>query len=97
MLNIYRIAGERLEAVDNDTLVPESADAFWLDLISPGPDDRARIERARDVRLPKMADLEQIKATSRFFVDELGIHLRFWFLERMCRIFVRLQEATTGA
>lgn len=81
MLNIYRIIQDRLETVDIASVGPDSTDHFWLDLLNPDPGDRSRIERARGVNLPSMADLREIEATSRFFVDENGIHLRTWLLD----------------
>jgi len=81
VLKTYRILQGRLEAVDGGAMSLDSAGRFWLDLLSPDFDERSRIETERGVKLPNMADLREIEATSRFFVDGGGIHLRTWFLE----------------
>jgi magnesium transporter len=81
VLNVYRITPGCLEKVDAASVGPDSEERYWLDLINPGPEDRSRIEQARGVKLPGMDELREIQATSRFFVDENGIHLRTWLLE----------------
>jgi magnesium transporter len=81
VLNVYRITPGRLEKVDAASVDPDSRERYWLDLINPDPEDRSRIERARGVKLPGMDEIREIQATSRFFVDENGIHLRTWLLE----------------
>lgn len=81
MLSVHRIVRDRLETVDIASVGPDSTDHYWLDLTNPDPEDRSRIERARGVRLPGMSELQEIQATSRFFVDEDGVHLRTWMLD----------------
>jgi magnesium transporter len=52
-----------------------------------------RIERARGVTLPAIDDVREIEATSRFFVDDDGMHLRIWFLDQTDGILSRKPAA----
>jgi magnesium transporter len=78
MLLIHRIS-ERLEPVRE--IAPDTPDRFWIDLADPTPEDRERVERTHGLHLPAIADLKEIEATSRFFVDDDGMHLRASFLD----------------
>jgi magnesium transporter len=82
VLQIYRIEPGRLEPIDEEAVAPVSLEDYWLDLRDPTPEDRQRIECARRVVLPAIDDVRKIEATSRFFVDESGAHLRIWFLDQ---------------
>jgi magnesium transporter len=89
MLTIHRIRQGHIEPVDDREIDPDSSDSFWLDLQDPSTADRERIERARRMHLPVITDVSEIEATSRFFVDEAGIHLRVWFLDQSKDMLVR--------
>ena len=82
MLNIHRIAKGRVEPVNAEEIDPDSRENYWLDLQDPSAADRARIERARQIHLPLITDVKEIEATSRFFIDDAGMHLRVWFLDQ---------------
>ena len=81
MLTLYRIEKAMIERVDESDISPRSNETYWLDLQDPTGADRERLERARGLRLPARVDANEIEATSRFFVDDSGIHLRVWFLD----------------
>lgn len=81
MLQIYRIEPGRVQPVEEGGVGPDSLDNYWLDLGDPTSEDRQRIKRARGVTLPAIDDVREIEATSRFFVDDDGMHLRIWFLD----------------
>ncbi|HFD87587.1 MAG TPA: hypothetical protein ENJ35_07920 [Gammaproteobacteria bacterium] len=89
MLNIHRIAKGRIEPVNAEDIDPDSRENYWLDLQDPSETDRARIERARQIHLPLITDVKEIEATSRFFIDDAGMHLRVWFLDQSGGTLVR--------
>ena len=93
MLQIYRIESARVQAVDEGTIGPDSLADYWLDLHDPTPADRARIEQARGVNLPAIGDVREIEATSRFFADDDGLHLRIWFLGQVDGVLTRKPAA----
>ena len=89
MLQIYRIKPGHLEPLDTEATSPDSLEDYWLDLRDPTPADRGGIERTRGVVLPAIDDVREIEATSRFFVDGDGVHLRIWFLDQTDGILSR--------
>lgn len=52
----------------------------WIDLVAPSDEERARVEEAYDVHLPRPAHLRDIEASARFYEGEGGMHLRSDFL-----------------
>lgn len=60
-----------------EQLVPE---ALWLDLERPSIEELHWIKAAYDQNLPTIDSLIEIEASSRFFQDESGLHVRSYFL-----------------
>jgi len=89
MLQIYHITPGQVEPTDGEAIGPDSRDAYWLDLREPTSEDRQYINRARGVTLPVIDDVREIEATSRFFVDGDGMHLRIWFLDQTDDVLAR--------
>ncbi|MGD9410184.1 MAG: CorA family divalent cation transporter [Thiohalocapsa sp.] len=81
MLQIYRIHPGRLEPKDMEAIGTDAAEDYWLDLRDPTAADRRTIEQTRGLVLPAINDVREIQATSRFFVDADGLHVRIWFLD----------------
>jgi len=69
---------QRISAVEQ--LVPE---AVWLDLEKPAPAELRWIEEAYRQRLPDINELTEIEASSRFFQDNAGLHVRAYFLHEI--------------
>jgi magnesium transporter len=59
-------------------LAPE---ALWLDLVKPSMVERQWIEQAYEQTLPTEESMAEIEASSRFFKDAHGLHLRSYFLQ----------------
>ena len=57
--------------------------AVWLDLEKPGPEEFRWIEEAYQQRLPDIDELTEIEASSRFFQDDAGLHVRAYFLHEI--------------
>lgn len=59
------------------------SDAVWLDLEKPGPVELRWIEEAYRQTLPDIGELTEIEASSRFFQDDAGLHVRAFFLHEI--------------
>jgi magnesium transporter len=59
------------------------SNAVWLDLDKPGPVELRWIEEAYQQRLPDIHELTEIEASSRFFQDNAGLHVRAFFLHEI--------------
>lgn len=59
-------------------LAPE---ALWLDLVKPSMTERQWIEQVYEQTLPTKESMAEIEASSRFFKDAHGLHLRSYFLQ----------------
>jgi magnesium transporter len=60
-----------------EQLVPA---ACWLDMENPSDDELDWVAEVYDQPLPSMDALAEIEASSRFFQDESGLHIRTYFL-----------------
>ena len=56
------------------------SDAVWIDLEKPGAEEFRWIMDAYHQKLPDIDELNEIEASSRFFRDEAGLHVRVYFL-----------------
>lgn len=54
---------------------PIPADAVWIDLLEPGVDERAYVERATGLTLPTRDDLLEIESSSRIHEKDGALHL----------------------
>jgi magnesium transporter len=68
MLSTCRRGGALQAVGDPAAAVP--ADAVWLDLLNPSPQEVALVERTVGVKMPSHADLLEIEASSRLRVDD---------------------------
>jgi len=57
---------------DGDTA---PADAVWIDLLNPTPEEKATVEAAIGMPLPSRADLEEIESSSRVYLESGAFHL----------------------
>lgn len=81
MLYAFSLSNGRL----NRLHVPEDGDLrtlqpVWIDLVAPADEERALVEQAYGVQLPRPAHLRDIEASARFYEGEGGVHLRSDFL-----------------
>jgi magnesium transporter len=80
MITLYNLPDKTLvqqKFKDGESL---PKDALWVDLLSPTTEERRLISEAYNQPLPSEPDLKEIEASSRFFVDNNGLHLRSFFL-----------------
>ena len=80
MINLFSVREGHLEQIQLAENEPLPCDAVWVDLVDPTPDLRARVESTYDVRLPDDEEIGEIEATSRFYMDEDGMHIHSVFL-----------------
>jgi magnesium transporter len=75
MLMLYHShtgSGERPTNLANSSL---SADAAWIDLLRPEPDEVAFVERTTRLRIPSIEDLSEIESSSRLRRRDGAIYL----------------------
>ena len=60
----------------------DRSELFWLDLLSPGPEELAAVEQCLKLELPTRQESEEIEFSSRFWEDETGIDINTYFLVR---------------
>jgi magnesium transporter len=56
------------------------ADAVWVDVTDPTPEERVLIEAVHKAPLPDPDEMEEIEASARYFIDSEGIHVHSLFL-----------------
>ena len=56
------------------------AEAQWVDVTDPSPEERQMIQAIHKAPLPDPEDMEEIEASARFFIDSEGIHVHSLFL-----------------
>jgi magnesium transporter len=67
MIAAYRLADRRL-----DRLAPEAplAQAVWLDLLRPEPEEAARVQAELGVEVPTLEDMEEIEISNRLYRED---------------------------
>ncbi|MEW5250022.1 magnesium/cobalt transporter CorA [Microbulbifer discodermiae] len=56
------------------------AEAAWIDLQEPEPQERELLEQLLRTELPESEDVQEIEATARYFIDNVGVHIHSLFL-----------------
>ena len=80
MLTTHSLVNERMvchEATGPDLIDPC---VLWIDLIKPDDEERNLVREVYGQEIPSLSSLMEIEASSRFFEDETGLHLRSYFL-----------------
>lgn len=82
MLRFFEVSGgviKSLEPLENNVAeIFQQAD--WIDAQEPDDAERALLEKRVHPDLPESAEIEEIEASARFFVDPAGIHVHSLFL-----------------
>ena len=73
---IHQIAETGPDPIDNVQL----RQSDWLDARDPDADERERINALLRSELPQSADVAEIESSSRYFVDDEGLHVHSLFL-----------------
>ena len=64
MLFAYRLAGARLERNGDSSPL---ADAIWIDLYRPQPEQTARMKAELGIEVPTLEDMEEIEISNRLY------------------------------
>jgi len=80
MITFYKLHEKSLIGVQASSCAPLPSDALWIDLLNPTPEEKLLVSRTYNQLLPSAEDVQEIEASSRFFVDEQGLHIRSYFL-----------------
>lgn len=82
MLNAFELRNGRLSQVQVDSRAElANVKPIWVDLVAPTPFVRAWVGRYFGVELPDPADLTDLEASARFYVEDNGeVHLHSDFL-----------------
>jgi magnesium transporter len=75
MLKSYQLQNGGLKGalVSDGGIVPP--DALWLDLLNPTAEERQLVNASLGMELPTRADMEEIEASSRLYVEDDGIFM----------------------
>jgi magnesium transporter len=71
MLKAYRLAGGKLERMDQDE---DLSGALWIDLCQPGDAVTDRV-RALGIDVPSLQDMEEIEISNRLYTEESGHYM----------------------
>lgn len=81
MLHVFSIANKTLREIRPGREDPlPLADAAWVDVTDPSPEEREHIQTIHKAPLPDPEDVEEIEASARYFIDGEGIHVHSLFL-----------------
>ncbi len=80
MLSGFIVKDDRLIQVLKDEN-PVREEAIWIDLVAPDADERQMVLDAFQQPLPEHSEFEEIEATSRFYLNEDGLHIHSYFID----------------
>ena len=80
MIHGYVLRDGRLEDGRSRDVSDLTRDRTWIDVVAPTEEERRWLSDAYGWTPPSPSDLREIEASSRFFEDEDGTHIRAFFL-----------------
>lgn len=82
MLRFFKIKNGLIKEIPKDegTLANMQVEADWIDVIEPDEEERKQLRILLRADLPESDDVEEIEASARCFVDQVGIHVHSLFL-----------------
>jgi magnesium transporter len=69
VIQAYAPRNGRMERVEVGKGIALPADALWLDVVQPTPDERAQIEAAHELTLPTPEEAREIEPSDRLYVE----------------------------
>lgn len=79
MITLFILQGKTIvetKATSDGVLPPE---AIWIDLLNPTAAEKQLVSETYNQQLPSEQDVLEIEASSRFFCDDQGLHIRSYF------------------
>ncbi|MCW8195841.1 magnesium/cobalt transporter CorA [Proteobacteria bacterium 005FR1] len=82
MLRFYEVSRGIIKGIDPEgkSITETFQRADWIDAHEPSDEERTLLEKLVHPDLPESAEMEEIEASARFFVDPAGIHVHSLFL-----------------
>ena len=83
MIQLLKPGGDSLQvatfeelSASNETLIQ----AFWIDLLSPDPEEEQFVEKLLDVNIPSREEMLEISESSRLFEEDGVLYVSCWVL-----------------
>ncbi len=83
MLNALQLKHNHLEPLPSSDDPYWLQQAIWVNLINPSDEERAQVEAAFAHPLPETREIEELEASSNYFVFEQGFQVNCLFLHRV--------------
>jgi len=80
MITLYLRDGQFLRSRSVERPEGLSEEAVWIDLLDPTAEERQWVQGFYGLDLPSQEEVVEIEFSSRFFVDQSGLHIRSFFL-----------------
>lgn len=83
MLRFYEVTRgiiKNIAPVQGTDIAETFKKADWIDAHEPNEEERSLLERMVHPDLPESAEMDEIEASARFFVDQAGVHVHSLFL-----------------
>src|ERR1700742_3703430 len=76
MLNVFVPRPNGLVLCDDrDPTTPLPADAVWVDLRDPTPEEEQLVEKALNIDVPTREEMREIEASNRFYEEDGGLYM----------------------
>ncbi len=73
MLRVFSKTAQLLEDVDIESAI--DSEALWYDLLAPEPQEIRHLERALNIELPTVEEMEEIEASSRLYEADGSLYM----------------------
>ncbi|KOR28971.1 magnesium transporter CorA [Achromatium sp. WMS1] len=83
MLNAFIRHKDRLILMPQNEHQEHLADALWVDLVDPTPEERKLVAILYGSKLPDADEVDEIEASARFYLDQHGLHIHSLFLHEV--------------
>lgn len=75
MLNVFVPRPQGLICVEREPGAPLPADAVWIDLREPTPEEEQLVENALGIDVPTREEMREIEASNRFYEENGGLYM----------------------
>lgn len=75
MITTYQPRHGGLSAITSEETHARFADALWVDMLDPSPQERSMVNAALGMELPTREDMEEIEASSRLYAEDGGLFM----------------------
>jgi magnesium transporter len=87
MINTYALDHNGLTRHYSGSVSDESqqgvANALWVDLLEPGPDEESAVERALGIDVPTREEMREIESSNRLYEDDGALYLTTTLVTRL--------------